>query len=872
MRAHALFLTLALVASPAVLADAPDRVVLPTDVVPTHYDLTISPDAAKLSFKGVVKVDLDVQQDTQTIQLNAADLVFSKVSLSGVKGAPKVSFDNDQQTATLTFAHPVKAGHHVLSISYSGKINQGPAGLFALDYLSVQGKKRALFTQFENSDARRFLPSWDEPGIKSTFTLTADVPKGEMAVSNMPVNGKAKTLKGGLQQVRFQTTPKMSSYLLFFALGDFERIHETVDGVDVGVITQRGSASKGQFSLDAAAHILPYYDEYFGIKYPLPKLDLIAGPGQSQFFGAMENWGAIFSFEGLQLIDPKVSTQNDRIAVYTTVAHEMAHQWFGDLVTMAWWDDLWLNEGFATWMQSKATDQFHPEWNIWLQDLDTNYFLGNEVAMKLDARAGTHPIITPIHDVQQANNAFDLITYGKGQAVIHMLENYVGADAFRAGVRLYMHDHAYGNTVTDQLWAELDKTTSVPVTQVAHDFTLQAGVPLIRVTSTPTGIHLEQDRYTSDGTGTEPTVWHVPVIVAAAGGSTVWQGLVSRDKPVDVPLSAGTVPVVNAGHAGYYRTLYDTPTLTKLAADYATLNPADQLGLLNDTSSLGESGYESMGDYMQLTSGLTPDLNPAVLNSAIGTLSTLDFDYEGLPGQAAFKAYCRKVLDPVLAKVGWDPQAGEAPTVAVLRSTLLNALSQFDDPAVVAEANKRFAAYLKDPASLSGDGLQNVLTIVAVHADDATWDQLHAFIKGTKSNLEKLKYYPLLGAAHDPAVAKRALDLALTDEAPETVRPTMAGFVAFYYPDMAMDFVTAHWDTFEKLLEQAGRARFVPQMVPSARDQGMIDKLEAYAKANNVQPTDRADYDRTESTIRVRIKIRQESLPQVDAWLAAHPN
>ncbi len=386
----------------ATSASAAGRIVLPANVTPDHYDIAIVTDAVHMSFTGSVKIGIDVSQATRTIELNAADLAFGHVALSGAAGAPSVAYDAKQETATLTFPAIVAAGHHVLAIDYRGKINQQAAGLFALDYDTPQGNKRALFTQFENSDARQFIPSWDEPNRKATFTLTATVPANEMALSNTPI-ASSQPLGGGLVRVQFVTSPKMSSYLLFFGLGDFERISRKVDGVDIGVVVKRGDTDKAAFALDAAAHLLPYYEDYFGVKYPLPKLDLIAGPGASQFFGAMENWGAIFYFERDLEIDPKLSTESDRRDVYITVAHEMAHQWFGDLVTMDWWDDLWLNEGFASWMEVKATDHFHPEWHLWLDALSEK-----EGAMRLDARAGTHPVIQPIVDVLQANAAFEL--------------------------------------------------------------------------------------------------------------------------------------------------------------------------------------------------------------------------------------------------------------------------------------------------------------------------------------------------------------------------------------------------------------------------------------------------------------------------------
>jgi aminopeptidase N len=856
-------LFLATVSVGASAAAPAQRDVLPTNVVPIHYTLAVRPDAAHMTFTGSVQIDIDVKQATPNIVLNAADLTFSKVSLAGSTETPAVTFDTKHETATLSFKTPVSAGHHVLSIDYSGLINQHASGLFALDYDGASGKKRALFTQFENSDARRFVPSWDEPGIKSTFTLSATVPADEMALSNMPIANSEK-LGNGLAKVTFQQSPKMSSYLLFFGVGDFERIHRTVNGVDVGVVVQRGDTAKAQYALDVASQILPYYEDYFGVKFPLPKLDLIGGPGQSQFFGAMENWGAIFYFERDLILDPKISTEEDKRGVYAVIAHEMAHQWFGDLVTMAWWDDLWLNEGFASWMEYKAPDHFNPRWNVWLDSVDAK-----EAAMRVDVRPGTHPIITPIYDVQQASQAFDTITYEKGQAVIRMLEDYVGADAFRDGVRAYMKKHAYGNTVTDDLWAEMDKTAKQDISGVAHDFTLQAGVPLVRVTATAKGIHLVQDRFTSDGSSKPAATWHVPVIVASSTGIPLWRGLVSSDKPVDVAVAADVVPVLNAGQAGYYRTLYDAATFSRVSTAFPKLKAADEMGLLNDSQALGFAGYEPMDDFMQLTAQASPDMDPMVAGHLVDQLAGLNFYYEGLPTQAAFKAYGRKVVNPLFAKLGWDAKPGEDKNVTILRGELLGALGDFDDPAVLAEANKRFAAYLKDKDSLTPDLRETVLSIVADHADAATWEQLHSLAKAATSNLEQRQLYRLLASAHDQTLAQKALDLSLTPEVAATTRPSMVSEVSIMHPEMALDFFIAHQDAYIALLEPASRDRYAPRLASSARDTGIIAKLDAYA-AKSIPVSARGDVVKAEGSINEHAAIRNQRLPQVDAWLKAH--
>jgi aminopeptidase N len=842
-------------------AHAADRVVLPTDVQPTRYDLAIRPDAQAMTFTGVVTIALDVKRATKTIELNAADLVFEKVTLDA-KPAPKPVFDTTEETATFIFPAAIKPGKHTMTIAYAGKINPHPAGLFALDYTDKTGaKKRALFTQFENSDARRFMPSWDEPNRKAVFALTATVPFRDLPISNMPI-ATTEELKSGMKRVHFMPSPKMSSYLLFFGTGDFERVSRKVNGVDIGVVFKRGDGNKAGYALDEAAKFLPYYEDYFGQKFPLPKLDMIAGPGTSQTFGAMENWGAIFYFERALMLDPKTGSEADRRNISVDVAHEMAHQWFGDLVTMDWWEDLWLNEGFASWMENKANDHFHPEWHMWMESINNR-----EAAMREDARAGTHPIITPIHDVLQADQAFDNITYQKGQAVIRMLESYVGEDAFRAGIRAYMADHAYGNTVTDDLWREIDKVSPTKVTEIAHDFTLQEGVPLIRVAKTKDGVHLTQDRVVDDNSANKPTSWHVPVVTRSLGTSQTWHGVVTRDAAQDVALPGGEGALVNAGQTAYFRTAYDDASFRDVAAAFASLSPEDQLGLINDARDDGYVNVVPFGQFLTLASQVTPDTNVKVLDTLAGRMQGIDTLYRDLPGQKAYRRFVQTVLDPIFAKIGWDARPGEDANVALLRADLIEALSQMNDPAVIAEANKRFDAYRANPDSMSGDMRQAVMAVVARHADAARWEQIHELAKTTNDSALKEEFYVDLGRAEDKAVAQKALDLALTDEPPVTVRLTLVGVVSGLHPEMAFDFFVAHRDDFNKILEPDARDRFPPQLASGSFDPAMIQKVKDYAD-KYISAGARGDAVKATGAINYYAKIRSTSLPEIDKWVA----
>ncbi len=840
------------------------RVVLPSSVTPHHYRIDITPDAGDLTFKGSVEVDVTVHRAVREIVLNSADLVIDRAVIVKRGAVESIRYDKTIQTATLVLGRTLDPGSYTLRLEYHGKIYRQASGLFALDYDSSKGKARALFTQFENSDARRFVPSWDEPARKATFELIATVPADQMALSNMPI-ASTDVLPGNRKRVHFAATPKMSSYLLYFGAGDFERVHRNVDGVDVGVVVKRGDTGSAAFALDAASNILPYFNRYFGEPFPLPKLDLIAAPGSSQFFSAMENWGAIFYFERDLLIDPRISTERDKQGVYVVIAHEMAHQWFGDLVTMAWWDDLWLNEGFASWMENKVTEHFHPEWKLWLQALGEK-----QVAMQEDARGGTHPIITPINDVLQASDAFDSITYSKGAAVIRMLESYLGEDAFRAGVRRYIRKYAYGNTITDDLWAAMDEDSQRPIRQIAHDFTLQAGVPLVselsrRCTGGKTALDVAQGRFAIDALSTTAQLWHVPVFVAPIGGAAA-PIVVSGPDPQAAEVAGCGAVVINAGQSGYFRSRYSAPGLAAITAAYGALSSDDQLGVLNDRLALANAGLEPMAAFLDLTKGFPADADPVIASALANQLQILDMIYEGLPSQAAFRGYARSVLDPIFARVGWDKRPNEGDNVALLRSELIAALSDLDDPSVQEEARKRFDRYVVDASSLDAGTRRTALGVVAAHADARTWDQLHRMAKSAATELEREELYDLLARAHNEALGQQALQLASSGEPPPTIAPEMIATASYRHPKIAFDFTVAHWDVISSLIEPASQSRFVPSLLNTASDPQLLDSLNGFAE-RHIPPDARQTLLKTEAVVRYRAAIRNDRLPEVDRWV-----
>src|SRR3989440_10196791 len=494
-------------------ASAPGK--LPKQVVPLEYSIRIVPDLSKLTFSGSETVKIKASTPVHDLVLNSAELEITKASIDGAQLAPAtIKLDPNNELLTIALPNELAAGEHALALEFSGKSTEKGRGLYYMPY-QEQGtgaKKNALGTQFEPSDARRFFPCWDEPSFRARFQLTAVLPENWLAVSNMPIESERKIDIG--KEVRFQPTPSMSSYLNVFVAGELDLIETKAAGTQIRVIATKGKSEWGRYALESTAQILQYYNDYFGIRYPLPKLDQIAIPGG--FGGAMENLGGITYYESVLLFDPKKSSAATRQRIYEVIAHETAHQWFCDLVTMAWWDNLWLNEGFASWMGSKCSAHFNPDWEVWMarsiqRDPARRTGIAKEVAMEGDARSTTHPIQQPIANEAEANSAFDDITYRKGQSFLRMLESFLGENAFRDGIRSYMAAHKYSNSTTADLWKALSDASGKPVAQIAAAWTEQPGFPIVIVKRDGDNILLEQQRFTINYPNAPALEWKIPL-------------------------------------------------------------------------------------------------------------------------------------------------------------------------------------------------------------------------------------------------------------------------------------------------------------------------------------------------------------------------
>jgi len=847
---------------------------LPRGILPLHYDVSVVPHAAELRFEGRVVVTIVVRAATRRVTLNAVGLTFESVRLVGTAPGSRelapvgTALDVPTGTATFSFARRIQPGTYRLTLEYNAGIGTQPEGLFAIDYGSGAAARRAIFTQLEPASARRFLPSWDEPAYKATFTLDATVPAAQMAISNMPMI-TSEPLAGGLRRVRFAASPKMSTYLLFLGVGDFERVTTREGATEVGIVMRKGVAEQAGFALDSTASILRDYNDYFALPYPLPKLDNVASPGQSEFFGAMENWGAIYTFEKSLLFDPSIGTQSDRQRIFSFAAHEIAHQWFGDLVTMRWWNDLWLNESFATWIGQRETLQRHPEWNTEL----TSVRRRNE-AMELDAYRATHPIVSKVDTVDQISQSFDAITYAKGAALIRMVEAYVGADTWREGVRRYMKAHAYGNSRTDDLWQAIEAAAGKPIGDVTRDFTHQPGVPMLRVdggscNDGKTTLSIEQGEFSNDRPGKAAQRWRVPVIARIPGFAPATT-LVADGKTELVLTGCGPV-VVNAGQTGYFRTWYAPAQRSALRDAFTTLDAIDQLGAMEDLWALALAGQVPMSEALELVSRTPVDADPTLWGSITERLGSVDSLYREEPArQAPWRSYAIARLAPVLARVGWQERTDEPPPVTVLRTELIETLASLGDRTTIVEARRRYTARESDPTAYPPALRKLILAVVARHADAATWDALRASARTEPSPVLQDNLYHLLASARDETLARRALDIAISDEPGATIASAMVSDVAEEHPDLAFGFALAHVDRLNARLSESVRPRFYPGLATTSNDPGMVGKIDRFAKAS-IPPGSRRSADRAMAQVGFRADVVRQRLPEIDAWLRARP-
>ena len=845
---------------------------LPKQVVPTDYAIRIVPNIEKLTFAGTETVKLSVRAPVRKLVLNALEIEIASAAIDD-KTLPKsaVNIDRKNELVTIALASGLPAGDHNLALTFSGKINQQGQGLFYARYQEqgTAAKKTMLGTQFEATDARRLFPCWDEPSFRARFQLTAVVPENWLAISNMPVESETKIDKG--KEVRFGTTPPMASYLNVFVAGELESVETQSGGVQIRVITTKGKAEWGRHALESSAEILQYYNDYFGVPYPLPKLDQIAVPGG--FGGAMENWGGITYFESVLLFDPEKSSDNTKHDIFAVIAHEMAHMWFGDLVTMAWWDNLWLNEGFASWMGTKCTAHFNPQWEVWLRknvprDPARRVGIAKEQAMEGDARSTTHPVQQPIATEAEANSAFDDITYKKGQSFIRMLESFLGEDVFRDGIRRYIAAHKYSNSTTVDLWNALAEASGKPVGEIAASWTEQPGFPVVKVKRDDNGnVSLSQERFTINFKNAPPLQWKIPLTYSVASQAPA--NLLMTNKTAELKnIPADRALKLNVNGAGNYRVEYDGSSWNLLLGSLANLSVEDRVNVLSDAWASVQANRAALSLYLGLVEKLPASTELAEREQIINVFDFINRLLIGHAEREKFQSYARSLLRPSFDALGWNPKAGEPANAGNLRASLIAALADLNDPEIVSGCRERFQKYLANPKSLPPDLRRPIFAVVARYADDATWNKLHDLGLKTTSIEEKQNYYDALAGAIDPKLANKTLPIALTDELPTSRALFLVSKVARQseHPDIAWAFAAANMKALLAKADALAANSYAPSLFTFFSESARANELKAYANAN--LPTSSArDVLKAVDEVEFRSEFKHRLTPQLIAWI-----
>ncbi len=861
---------------------ASDAVVLPETARPSKYRIKLQPDLKNFTFDGEQSVDLLILEATSTIVLNSIDLEISNTTLhaNGTTLTSKsVTIDKDAETATLDFGETIQPGDARLEMVFTGELNDKLMGFYRSEYTSQDGETRYLATtQFEPTDARRAFPCWDEPAKKATFEVTLVFSDEYQAVSNTPVVEEA--VPGpGLKSVRFAETPIMSTYLLVFIVGNLTSIKErAAGGTTVGVWTTPGKEDQASFALDTSVKLLSYFNEYFGIPYPLPKLDHIAIPDFAA--GAMENWGAVTYRETALLVDPDNSSAGTRQRVAEVIAHEMAHMWFGDLVTMEWWDDLWLNESFASWMGNKAVDWLFPEWEMWTQfvNMDTNR------ALSLDGLKNSHPIEQAVKNPAEVSQLFDAISYSKGASVIRMLENFLGEESFRKGLNRYLSSHMYDNARTEDLWSALETESGRPVTAIMDSWVKQMGYPVLQVESDRTGgqttLSVTQERFVYDrllGDGgpdsdSDNEVWRVPVSASQGREESTVTVMDGRQTQIDVPGSSDGWVKLNPLQTGFFRVNYSTEDWQRLvpAIESLELHATDRLGVQNDAYALSRAGLLPVTQFLSLAQAYKNEGDASVWSDLASNLRDIEQLISDEAIHPAYQGFAREIFGPAARKIGWEPKSGEGHLDALLRSTVLSQAGSYHDPDVTAQASERFQKYLQDRETLAPNLRGVVFALAAQSGGKDVYDQIWGLEGETDLAEEKIRLLMSLTRFQRPELLNSTLADSLSAKVRSQDSITLVAGVAANPKgrDLAWEFVKDNWAEFDRRYGGGGfglmRLVSICSHFNSQEKADEVDSFFAEHRAPAAERTIRQALER----VRLNIKWLEQNRQELTDWFA----
>jgi len=769
---------------------------LPDHFRPERYRIILKPDLDTFIFEGEETIRFTLRKPVREIVLHSKDLEISKVRFrKGRKEvfAEKIRYDADAETAAFVFPSRLPRGKAELELEFRGKLSEQMRGFYRSRYLVGGREKFLATTQFEATDARRAFPCFDEPAMKAVFDVTLMVRKGLTAISNT-LPAAVREHEPGYQTVRFEPSPKMSTYLLAFIVGDLEFVEgKTKEGILVRVFTTPGKKEQARFALEVAKRCLSFYSRYFGIPYPLPVLDLIAIPDFEA--AAMENWGAVTYRESALLVDPEHSSERTRQWVAVVIAHELAHQWFGNLTTMEWWTHLWLNEGFARYMEYLTLDALYPEWKMW--DRFAAGVLGS--AMELDALEHTHPIEVEVHHPREIAEIFDEVSYSKGAAVIKMLADHLGPRDFRDGLRHYLKKHSYANASTEDLWLAFEHVSRKPVREMMKTWTRKPGYPLVRIAERKGDLFLRQSRFfaspLSRKASRDATVWNVPL--RAAYGKRIKDGVLDR-RTVSLPKPAGKGWLkLNAGGFGFYRTDYPADFLRRLRAPVADkeLGPADRLNLLRDAFALAESGDLPTREALIFAEAYRGEEEYAVLGELVLRLAQTEILLGSEDFLDDYREFARSLLSDAVGRAGWMPKKGEKALSKLTRTMLLAEAVRYGEDEALRTARKMWRGKRVPP-----DLRSVVYRAAAQYGGLREHRELVRRYRESELQEEKDRLGGALAAFRRPELLRKSLGFFLSDAVRAQDAPYLLA-AAWRNPAgvrLTWEFIKKNWREFER--------------------------------------------------------------------------
>ncbi len=768
---------------------------LPSHIRPDRYRIMLKPDLEGFTFSGEEVVYFDINKPTGEITLHAVDLEISEVEFKNTQSVirnPKIVPNPKNETVTFKLPKKVPVGKGELSLKFKGVLSDKLKGFYRSRYTHEGQEQYIATTQFEATDARRAFPCFDEPAHKAVFDVTMMVPQALTAVSNT-IETSIMEHESGYKLVQFAPTPKMSTYLLAFIVGDFEFIEsKTNKGVLVRVFTTKGKSHQGKFALKTAVKALEFYEEYFDIAYPLPVLDLIAIPDFAS--AAMENWGAVTYRESALLVDDEHTSAANKQWVAIVVAHELAHQWFGNLVTMHWWTDLWLNEGFASYMEYLAVDQLYPDWHMWDQYVSERF----AVALRLDALSTSHPIEIEVHHPDEISEIFDQVSYAKGSTVIRMLAEYLGPETFRDGLRHYLKKYQYGNTKTEDLWRSFEAASGKPVRKLMKEWTSRTGYPLLEAVQKKKGYAISQQRYFSSEISRKRSkdkgLWSVPLSILRESGDV--QQLLLTKKETAFPEQDGWFKL-NHRETSLVRVKYPQTVRQLLEPAIAgkVLPPSDRLGIIRDAFGLAEAGQGSTVDALELARFYAEETELPVWEEVAAGIASAGEFYMSESWFDAYERFARSVFGAITAAMGWERKSDEGHTHGLLRSLSLMQYGAYGDKTTINRAKQLFknaAAGVPVPADLRGV----VYNLTAMYGGQKEFKTLVKMYKAAAQHHEEQdRIGRAMGSFRDSAILKDVLEFALSDAVRPQDSPSIFIFAArnHFGRQEAWKFLKANW-------------------------------------------------------------------------------